>query len=147
MTPTEIQNFCRDLIAADDRLIAARCGCSCMDDGNFAAALEKAHGLGGSGIHAVVSSPTFAPSSNAAKNAVGTLRLKVAISEVPNINRKRAGAISAADAAWHIAWLINQARAHDGTMLVLDGEIAPSVNSAGDTVVYSVSFSCINQLR
>lgn len=147
MTPNEIQEFCRLRLTEDETLTAARCGCSCMDDGHFVAALDKAHGLGGSGVHAVVSAPTFTPTSSAARNAVGTLRFKVAVSEVPNLNRARTGHRCASDLAWHIAYLLNQAVAGAGTMIVLDGEIVPSVNAAGDTVVYSVPFSCLNQLK
>ena len=137
------------MLKKDEFLAKARIECSCQDDGNFKEAKNKAMGVGGSGIHAVVSAPTFTPSSQAAKNAVGSLRLKIAVSEVPNLNRKRPGAVSAADAAWHVAWILNQTfpAGNPGPMLVLDGEIAPAVNSSGDTVTYSVPFTCMYQLK
>lgn len=149
MTPSEIQKFTMELLSKDEILSSAGCRVSAMDDGSFVAALNKAMGVGGSGIHAVVSAPTFTPSSQAAKNAVGSLRLKIAVSEVPNLNRKRPGAVSAADAAWHVAWILNQTfpAGNPGPMLVLDGEIAPAVNSSGDTVTYSVPFTCMHQLN
>ena len=149
MTPTEVQKSTIEALRADETLAAAKCRVSAMDDGNFQAALEKAMGLGGSGIHAVVSAPTFAPESSAAKNAVGTLRIKVAVTEVPAINRKRLDALTAADAAWHIAWLLNQSlpAGNPGPLLVLDGEISPAVNAEGDVVTYSIPFECTNQLK
>ena len=66
MTPTEVQKSTIEALRADGTLAAAKCGVSAMDDGNFQAALEKAMGLGGSGLHAVVSAPTFAPESSVA---------------------------------------------------------------------------------
>lgn len=149
MKPSEIQHEIFLMLKKDEFLAKAGIACSCQDDGNFKADKKKAMGVGGSGIHAVVSAPTFTPSSQAAKNAVGSLRLKIAVSEVPNLNRKRPGAVSAADAAWHVAWILNQTfpAGNPGPMLVLDGEIAPAVNSSGDTVTYSVPFTCMHQLN
>lgn len=149
MTPSEIQKFTIEMLSKDELLTSACCRVSAMDDGSFFSDLNKAMGVGGSGIHALVSAPTFTPSSAAAKNAVGNLRLKIAVTEVPNLNRLRPGAISAADAAWHVAWLLNQTfpAGKPGPMLVLDGEIAPAVNSNGDTVTYSVPFTCMHQLK
>lgn len=149
MTPTEVQKSTIEALRADGTLAAAKCGVSAMDDGNFQAALEKAMGLGGSGLHAVVSAPTFSPTGSAAKNAVGTLRIKVAVTEVPAINRKRPDALTAADAAWHIAWLLNQSfpAGNPGPMLVLDGEISAAASAAGDVVTYSIPFECTHQLK
>ena len=148
MTPSEIQKFTIEMLSKDELLTSACCRVSAMDDGNFVSSLEKAMGLGGSGIHAVVSTPTFRPKSSAAKNVVGEIRIRVAVTEVPNLNRKRPGAVGGADAAWHVAWLLNQSfpAGNPGPMLVLDGEIASAVNQAADTVTYSVPFVCINQL-
>lgn len=149
MTPTEVQKSTIEALRADGTLAAAKCGVSAMDDGNFQAALEKAMGLGGSGLHAVVSAPTFSPTGSAAKNAVGTLRIKVAVTEVPAINRKRPDALTAADAAWHIAWLLNQSfpDGNPGPMLVLDGEISAAASAEGDVVTYSIPFECTHQLK
>lgn len=149
MTPTEVQKSTIEALLADGTLAAAKCGVSAMDDGNFQAALEKAMGLGGSGLHAVVSAPTFSPTGSAAKNAVGTLRIKVAVTEVPAINRKRPDALTAADAAWHIAWLLNQSfpAGNPGPMLVLDGEISAAASAEGDVVTYSIPFECTHQLK
>lgn len=149
MTPTEVQMSTIEALRADGTLSAAKCGVSAMDDGNFQAALEKAMGLGGSGLHAVVSAPTFAPESSAAKNAVGTLRIKVAVTEVPAINRRRPDALTAADAAWHIAWLLNQSfpAGNPGPMLVLDGVISAAASAEGDVVTYSIPFECTHQLK
>lgn len=148
MKPSELQRFVREALSRDKVLAGCGCSVSLMDEGNFVAERKKAMGLGGSGIHAVVSAPTFRPKSSAAKNAVGEIRIRVAVTEVPNLNRKRPGAVGAADAAWHVAWILNQSfpAGNPGPMLVLDGEIAPAVNQAGDTVTYSVPFVCINQL-
>lgn len=148
MNPSDLQRFVRDALARDELLSGCGCRVSLMDDGNFVSSLEKAMGLGGSGIHAVVTAPTFRPKSNAAKNVVGEIRIRVAVTEVPNLNRKRPGAVGGADAAWHVAWLLNQSfpAGNPGPMLVLDGEIASAVNQAADTVTYSVPFVCINQL-
>lgn len=149
MTPTEVQKSTIEALRADGTLAAAKCGVSAMDDGNFQAALEKAMGLGGSGLHAVVSAPTFSPTGSAAKNAVGTLRIKVAVTEVPAINRRRPDALTAADAAWHIAWLLNQSfpAGNPGPMLVLDGEISAAASAEGDVVTYSIPFECTHQLK
>ena len=148
MSPSELQRFVRDALSRDKVLAGCGCGVSLMDDGNFAAELEEATEIGGSGIHALVSAPTFRPKSSAAKNAVGEIRIRVAVTEVPNLNRSRPDAVGASDAAWHVAWLLNQSfpAGNPGPMLVLDGEIASAVNQAADTVTYSVPFVCINQL-
>ena len=100
MKPSDLQRFVRDALARDELLSGCGCRVSLMDDGNFVSSLEKAMGLGGSGIHAVVSTPTFRPKSSAAKNVVGEIRIRVAVTEVPNLNRKRPGAVGGADAAW-----------------------------------------------
>ena len=149
MTPSEVQDHTIEALRADETLAAAKCGVSAMDDGNFRAALEKAMGLGGSGLHAVVSAPTFSPTGSAAKNAVGTLRLKVAVTEVPAVNRRRPDALTAADAAWHVAWLLNQSfpAGNPGPMLVLDGEISAAASAEGDVVTYSIPFECTHQLK
>ena len=149
MTPSEVQNHTVEALRADGTLAAAKCGVSAMDDGSFRAALEKAMGLGGSGLHAVVSAPTFSPTGSAAKNAVGTLRIKVAVTEVPAVNRRRPDALTAADAAWHVAWLLNQSfpAGNPGPMLVLDGEISAAAGAEGDVVTYSIPFECTHQLK
>lgn len=99
MKPSDLQRFVRDALARDELLSGCGCRVSLMDDGNFVSSLEKAMGLGGSGIHAVVSTPTFRPKSSAAKNVVGEIRIRVAVTEVPNLNRKHPGAVGGADAA------------------------------------------------
>lgn len=148
MTPTEIQHATRDILASDETLVGAGIAVLSMDDGNLAAAIGKALGLGGKGIVAIVSAPSFTPTSSAAKNAVGKLRLRVAVSETPAINRKRPGHMTGSDAAWHVAYLLNQAKIReDGPMLVLDGDITPVLDKDGATCVTSAPFSCINQLK
>lgn len=146
MTPTEIQNAVRDILANDETLRAAGIVALSMDDGDLAAAIGKAHALGGKGIVAIVSAPSFSPTSNAAKNAVGRLKLRVAVSETPALNRKRAGMMTGPDAAWHIAYLLNQAKV-GGTLLVLSGEIVPVIDQDGATCVTSAPFECMNQLK
>ena len=146
MTPSEIQNAVRDILAHDETLLAAGIEALTMDDGALKAAIGKAHALGGKGIVAVVSAPSFRPTSSAAKNAVGRLTLRVAISETPALNRKRAGHMTGPDAAWHIAYLLNQAKV-GGTLLVLSGEIVPVIDQDGATCVTSAPFECMNQLK
>ena len=146
MTPSEIQNAVRDILAHDETLLAAGIEALTMDDGALKAAIGKAHALGGKGIVAVVSAPSFRPTSSAAKNAVGNLTLRVAVSETPALNRKRAGHMTGPDAAWHIAYLLNQAKV-GGTLLVLSGEIVPVIDQDGATCVTSAPFECMNQLK
>lgn len=146
MTPSEIQNAVRDILAKDETLLAAGIEALTMDDGALKAAIGKAHALGGKGIVAIVSAPSFRPTSSAAKNAVGTLTLRVAISETPALNRKRAGHMTGPDAAWHVAYLLNQAKV-GGTLLVLSGEIVPVIDQDGATCVTSAPFECMNQLK
>jgi hypothetical protein len=146
MTPTEIQNAVRNILANDETLLAAGIEVLTMDDGALKAAIGKAHALGGKGIVAIVSAPSFRPTSSAAKNAVGTLTLRVAISETPALNRKRAGHMTGPDAAWHVAYLLNQAKV-GGTLLVLSGEIVPVIDQDGATCVTSAPFECMNQLK
>ena len=146
MTPTEIQNAVRNILANDETLLAAGIEVLTMDDGTLKAAIGKAHALGGKGIVAVVSAPSFRPTSSAAKNAVGTLTLRVAVSETPALNRKRAGHMTGPDAAWHVAYLLNQAKV-GGTLLVLSGEIVPVIDQDGATCVTSAPFECMNQLK
>ena len=146
MTPTEIQLAVRDILAADETLKAAGIAAHAMDDGALKAAIGKAHALGGKGIVAIVSAPSFRPTSSAAKNAVGRLTLRVAISETPALNRKRAGHMTGPDAAWHVAYLLNQAKV-GGTLLVLSGEIVPVIDQDGATCVTSAPFECMNQLK
>ena len=145
MSPTEIQLAVREILANDETLRAAGTALS-MDDGDLAPAIGKAHALGGKGIVAIVSAPSFSPTSNAAKNAVGRLKLRVAVSETPALNRKRAGMMTGPDAAWHIAYLLNQAKV-GGTLLVLSGEIVPVIDQDGATCVTSAPFECMNQLK
>ena len=146
MTPTEIQNAVRNILAQDEALLAAGIEVLTMDDGTLKAAIGKAHALGGKGIVAVVSAPSFRPTSSAAKNAVGNLTLRVAVSETPALNRKRSGHMTGPDAAWHIAYLLNQAKV-GGTLLVLSGEIVPVIDQDGATCVTSAPFECMNQLK
>lgn len=146
MSPTEIQNAVREILAKDETLLAAGIEVLTMDDGTLKAAIGKAHALGGKGIVAVVSAPSFRPTSSAAKNAVGNLTLRVAVSETPALNRKRAGHMTGPDAAWHIAYLLNQAKV-GGTLLVLSGEIVPVIDQDGATCVTSAPFECMNQLK
>lgn len=146
MTPSEIQNAVRDILAHDETLLAAGIEALTMDDGALKAAIGKAHALGGKGIVAIVSAPSFRPTSSAAKNAVGRLILRVAISETPALNRKRAGHMTGPDAAWHVAYLLNQAKV-GGTLLVLSGEIVTAIDQDGATCVTSAPFECMNQLK
>ena len=146
MSPTEIQLAVRNILAQDETLLAAGIEALTMDDGALKAAIGKAHALGGKGIVAIVSAPSFSPTSNAAKNAVGRLKLRVAVSETPALNRKRAGMMTGPDAAWHIAYLLNQAKV-GGTLLVLSGEIVPVIDQDGATCVTSAPFECMNQLK
>ena len=146
MSPTEIQNAVREILAKDETLLAAGIEALTMDDGALKAAIGKAHALGGKGIVAIVSAPSFRPTSSAAKNAVGNLTLRVAVSETPALNRKRAGHMTGPDAAWHIAYLLNQAKV-GGTLLVLSGEIVPVIDQDGATCVTSAPFECMNQLK
>ena len=146
MSPTEIQLAVRGILANDETLRAAGIEVLAMDDGALKAAIGKAHALGGKGIVAIVSAPSFTPTSNAAKNAVGRLKLRVAVSETPALNRKRAGMMTGPDAAWHIAYLLNQAKV-GGTLLVLSGEIVPVIDQDGATCVTSAPFECMNQLK
>ena len=146
MSPTEIQLAVRGILANDETLLAAGIEVLTMDDGTLKAAIGKAHALGGKGIVAVVSAPSFRPTSSAAKNAVGNLTLRVAVSETPALNRKRAGHMTGPDAAWHIAYLLNQAKV-GGTLLVLSGEIVPVIDQDGATCVTSAPFECMNQLK
>ena len=146
MSPTEIQLAVREILANDETLRAAGIDALAMDDGALKAAIGKAHALGGKGIVAIVSAPSFSPQSNAAKNAVGKLTLRVAVSETPALNRKRAGMMTGPDAAWHIAYLLNQAKV-GGTLLVLSGEIVPVIDQDGATCVTSAPFECMNQLK
>jgi len=146
MSPTEIQLAVREILANDETLRAAGIDALAMDDGALKAAIGKAHALGGKGIVAIVSAPSFRPTSSAAKNAVGKLTLRVAVSETPALNRKRAGMMTGPDAAWHIAYLLNQAKV-GGTLLVLSGEIVPVIDQDGATCVTSAPFECMNQLK
>lgn len=146
MSPTEIQLAVREILANDETLRAAGIEVIAMDDGALKAAIGKAHALGGKGIVAIVSAPSFSPQSSAAKNAVGKLTLRVAVSETPALNRKRAGMMTGPDAAWHIAYLLNQAKV-GGTLLVLSGEIVPVIDQDGATCVTSAPFECMNQLK
>ena len=146
MSPTEIQLAVRGILANDETLRAAGIEVLAMDDGALKAAIGKAHALGGKGIVAIVSAPSFSPKSSAAKNAVGKLTLRVAVSETPALNRKRAGMMTGPDAAWHIAYLLNQAKV-GGTLLVLSGEIVPVIDQDGATCVTSAPFECMNQLK
>lgn len=146
MSPTEIQLAVREILANDETLRAAGIEVLAMDDGALKAAIGKAHALGGNGIVAIVSAPSFRPTSSAAKNAVGKLTLRVAVSETPDLNRKRAGMMTGPDAAWHIAYLLNQAKV-GGTLLVLSGEIVPVIDQDGATCVTSAPFECMNQLK
>lgn len=146
MSPTEIQLAVREILANDETLRAAGIEVLAMDDGALKAAIGKAHALGGKGIVAIVSAPSFRPTSSAAKNAVGKLTLRVAVSETPALNRKRAGMMTGPDAAWHIAYLLNQAKV-GGTLLVLSGEIVPVIDQDGATCVTSAPFECMNQLK
>ena len=149
MTPTEIQLAVREILAADETLKAAGIAVLAMDDGNLAPAIGKAFALGGKGIVAIVSAPSFRPTSSAAKNAVGKLILRVAISETPALNRKRPGMMTGPDAAWHVAYLLNQFSigGPGGPMLVLSGEIVPVIDQDGATCVTSAPFECMNQLK
>ena len=65
------------------------------------------------------------------------------------MNRARQTYATAADLAWHVAYLLNQTKlAGDlSPMLVLDGEIAAAASSDGSTVVYSIPFTAQNQLK
>jgi hypothetical protein len=146
MSPTEIQLAVREILANDETLRAAGIDALAMDDGTLKAAIGKAHALGGKGILAIVSAPSFSPQSNAAKNAVGKLTLRVSVSETPALNRKRAGMMTGPDAAWHVAYLLNQAKV-GGTLLVLSGEIVPVIDQDGATCVTSAPFECMNQLK
>ena len=146
MSPTEIQLAVREILSNDETLRAAGIDALAMDDGALKAAIGKAHALGGKGIVAIVSAPSFRPTSSAAKNAVGKLTLRVAVSETPALNRKRAGMMTGPDAAWHIAYLLNQAKV-GGTLLVLSGEIVPVIDQDGATCVTSAPFECMNQLK
>lgn len=154
MSPTEIQLAVREILANDETLRAAGIEVLAMDDGAIKAAIGKAHALGGNGIVAIVSAPSFRPTSSAAKNAVGKLTLRVAVSETPALNRKRAGHMTGPDAAWHVAYLLNQAKlgngeqgTGNGPMLVLSGEIVPVIDQDGATCVTSAPFECMNQLK
>ena len=149
MSPTEIQLAVRDILAADETLQAAGIAVLAMDDGTLKEKIGRALALGGKGIVAIVSAPSFSPTSNAAKNAVGSLTLRVAISETPTLNRKRAGMMTGPDAAWHVAYLLNQFSigGPGGPMLVLDGKIEPVLDADGATCVTSAPFSCTNQLK
>ncbi len=149
MTPTEIQLAVREILAADETLKAAGIAALAMDDGNLAPAIGKAFALGGKGIVAIVSAPSFRPTSSAAKNAVGKLILRVAISETPALNRKRPGMMTGPDAAWHVAYLLNKFSigGPGGPMLVLSGEIVPVIDQDGATCVTSAPFECMNQLK
>ena len=146
MTPTEIQHAVKGILAGDETLKAAGIAVLTMDDGDLAPAIGKAHALGGKGIVAIVSAPSFRPTSSAAKNAVGTLTLRVAVSETPALNRKRAGHMTGPDAAWHVAYLLNQAKVGEA-LLVLSGEIVPVIDQDGATCVTSAPFECMNQLK
>ena len=146
MSPTEIQLAVRGILANDETLRAAGIEVLAMDDGALKAAIGKAHALGGKGIVAIVSAPIFSPQSSAAKNAVGKLTLRVAVSETPALNRKRAGMMTGPDAAWRIAYLLNQAKV-GGTLLVLSGEIVPVIDQDGAMCVTSAPFECMNQLK
>ncbi|MBO4709464.1 MAG: hypothetical protein J5727_06785 [Kiritimatiellae bacterium] len=149
MTPTEIQLAVRDHLAADDTLNAAGIAVLAMDDGDLEPKIGKAHALGGKGIVAIVSAPSFRPTSSAAKNAVGRLALRVAVSETPSLNRRRPGMMTGPDAAWHVAYLLNQfpVGGPGGPLLVLSGEISPVMDQDGRTCVTSAPFECINQLK
>lgn len=147
MTPTEIQLAVREILAADETLKAAGIAVLAMDDGKLAAAIGKAFALGGKGIVAIVSAPIFRPSPPATglKNASGNLALRVAIGESPALNRKRPGMMTGPDAAWHVAYVLNQEQV-GGRMLYLSGEIVPVIDQDGATCVTSVPFECVNQL-
>ena len=147
MTPTEIQLAVREILAADETLKAAGIAVLAMDDGNLAPAIGKAFALGGKGIVAIVSAPSFRPSTPATglKNASGKLALRVAISESPALNRKRPDMMTGPDAAWHVAYVLNQEHV-GGSMLYLSGEIVPVIDQDGATCVTSVPFECVNQL-
>ena len=147
MTPTEIQLAVRDILAADETLKAAGIAAHAMDDGALKAAIGKAHALGGKGIVAIVSAPSFRPSPPATglKEAAGKLTLRVAISETPAINRKRPGMMTGPDAAWHVAWLLNQEQV-GSAMLYLAGEIVSVTDADGSTCVTSVPFERVSQL-
>lgn len=147
MRPSEVQRHAMEAIAKDDILIAAGVTASCADDGNKFAALTKAVSLGGKGVHVLVSAPSFQPVSSAARNAVGDLKFMAAVSEVPELNRKRAGHMTGADIAWRVGWILNMRRAgEDGPLLVLDGTIQASLDPDGVQVVYNVPFICKHQL-
>lgn len=147
MTPTEIQLAVRDILAADETLKAAGIAVLAMDDGDLASKIGKAFALGGKGIVAIVSAPGFRPSPPATglKNASGKLSLRVAVSESPSLNRKRAGHMTGPNAAWHVAYVLNQEHV-GGRMLYLAGEIVPVIDQDGATCVTSVPFECVNQL-
>ena len=147
MKPSEIQKAVADALAGDKTLAAARIGASIADDGSLAAKLSKALGVCGSGIHAIVGAPRFTPESSAAKNAVGTLTLDVAVTEVPAVNRKRAGHLTGADAAWRVAWTLNQLKlSPDGVLLVLAGTVQSTLEQDGSAAVYTIPFKCLNSL-
>ena len=147
MKPSEIQKAVADALAGDETLDAARIGASIADDGSLATKLAKAFGVGGSGIHAIVGAPRFTPESSAAKNAVGTLTLDVAVTEVPAVNRKRAGHLTGADAAWRVAWTLNQLKlSPDGVLLVLAGTVQSTLEQDGSAAVYTIPFKCLNSL-
>lgn len=147
MRPSEVQRQAMEAIAKDEVLIAAGVTASCADDGNKFAALTKAMALGGKGVHVLVSAPSFTPTSSAARNAVGDLKLMAAVSEVPELNRKRGGHMTGADIAWRVAAILNMYKiGEDGPLLVLDGTIQASLDPNGEQVVYNVPIICTNQL-
>ena len=152
MTPSEIQNAVRDILAKDETLLAAGIEALTMDDGALKAAIGKAHALGGKGIVAIVSAPSFRPTSSAAKNAVGNVTMQVVVAENPMTNRAQAGHLHALQAAERIAWILNLTKPVPADplcdVLVLDGQgIVPQPQEDGEGLIVGVTFRCQHQLR
>ena len=135
-----IQRFAVERINADPVLSAAGCRAVVEDKGDAFAEVDAAVA---DGLCAIVLLPKWSPQSSAAKNAVGIADLVVNLTELPDLNRERPGALHGLAAAQRIAWLLNLENVADDACSVLalaESGIQPAVQEDGRGVVYSISF-------
>lgn len=145
----EAQRYIVEAINADPALADAGVKAVPEDLGDAFEAVNAA--LAETGICALVQLPRFAPSSNAAKNAVGVATVSVVVTEIPQTNREQAGHVNALSAAERIAWLLNLSKPAPADprcdVLVLDAQgVQPEPQADGRGLVVGVTFKWQHQI-
>lgn len=138
-TLSGIQSAVLDLLRSPACARLAEAGFECLAEnkGDIAAAVEAA--VARSGACAMVATPSFKSESEASRSVVGTADVIVQVFETPAVNRARAGAISALDAAELIAAALNLSAAGTFGTLVFRSLDSAAVNDA--TILYNVRFT------